>query len=231
VPPLPVSSTQVQPPGLFALTGQVAARYAGASHFVRNFVRGKLLTDPATPAILRLASACGGFGVVTDLGCGRGQVGLALLTTGLAERVQGIDLDAGKIGDATRAATGLPAGFAVADLGQAAVPEADTVLIFDVLLQMPEPAQRGLIARMAAAARRRIIIRAFDPDCGWRAGLGVAMEQLGRRIRRDGSAFRPLPLREIAAPLQAQGFRTSVTPCWDWTPLPNVMLVAERTNP
>jgi SAM-dependent methyltransferase len=214
--------------GLLALTGQVAARYAGASRYARNFVRGKLLTDPATPAILRLARQAGGFGVVADLGCGRGQVGLALLTAGLAQAVQGLDLDPGKIADARRAAAGLPADFAVADLGRAAVPDCDTALIFDVLLQMPEAAQRGLIARMATAARRRIVIRAFDPDCGWRAGLGSAMEEAGRRLRRDGSAFRPLPLAELAAPLRAQGFRTSVTPCWGWTPLPNVMLLAER---
>lgn len=227
---MPTASASLRPPGLIALTGQVAARYAGASRFARNFVRGKLLTDPATPAILRLAAGCGGFGAVTDLGCGRGQVGLALLAAGLAGRLHGIDLDAGKIADASRAASGLPAVFAVGDLGRAAVPAADTVLIFDVLLQMPEAAQRRLLGRMAAAARRRIVIRAFDPDCGWRAGLGAAMERLGCRIRRDGSAFRPLPLRALADPLEVAGFRTSVTPCWGWTPLPNVMLVAERDD-
>jgi SAM-dependent methyltransferase len=223
-----MSGSDIAPPGLLALTAQVAARYGGASRYARNFVRGKLLTDPATPAILRLARAAGGFGVVADLGCGRGQVGLALLTAGLAQAVHGLDLDPGKIADARQAGAGLPADFAVADLGRAEVPDCDTALIFDVLLQMPEAAQRGLIARMAAAARRRIVIRAFDPDCGWRAGLGRAMEEAGRRLRRDGSAFRPLPLAEIAAPLRQAGFHTTVTPCWGWTPLPNVMLLAER---
>jgi predicted RNA methylase len=63
-------------------------------------VRGKLLTDPATPAILRLARAAGGFGAVADLGCGRGQVGLALLASGLAQSVVGLDLDAARIAEA-----------------------------------------------------------------------------------------------------------------------------------
>jgi SAM-dependent methyltransferase len=215
-------------PGLLELTGRVAARYSGASRYARNFVRGKLLTDPATPAILRLARQAGGFGVVADLGCGRGQVGLALLTAGLAQSVHGLDMDPGKITDARRAAVGLPADFVVADLARATLPACDTLVIFDVLLQMPEAAQRDLIERMAAAARRRIVIRAFDPDCGWRAGLGTAMEEAGRRLRRDGTSFRPLPLAEIEAPLRAGGFHTSVTPCWGWTPLPNVMLLAER---
>lgn len=219
------------PPGLLALTARVASRYGGASRWSRNFVRGKLLTDPATPAVLRLASEAGGFGSVADLGCGRGQVGLALLLAGLAERVEGLDLDPAKIADANAAAAGLPARYAVADLGTAEVPESDTVVIFDVLLQMPETAQRPLLARMAAAARRRVIIRAFDPDAGWRARLGAAMEAAGMRIRRDGSHFRPLTLREVAAPFEAAGFRTRVAPCWGWTPLPNVMLVAERIAP
>src|SRR4051794_15315743 len=189
-----MSLAATPPPGFLRLTGKAAARYPGASHFSRNFVRGKLLTDPATPFVLRLAAASGGFGEVTDLGCGRGQVGLALLTAGLATRVQGLDLDPGKIADAARAAAGLPAGFAVADLGRAAVPAADTIVIFDVLLQMPAPAQRGLLDRIAAAARRRIVIRAFDPARGWRSGVGVAMERLGCLVRRDGSTFLPLPL-------------------------------------
>ncbi len=219
------------PPGLRDLTGRVAARYTTASKWSRNFVRGKMLTDPATPAVLRLAHQAGGFGEVADLGCGRGQVGLALLLAGLAERVAGLDLDPAKIRDAAAAAAGLPATFAVADLSTAAVPPCDTVVIFDVLLQMPEAAQLPLLHRMAAAARRRAVIRAFDPDAGWRARLGAGMEELGCRVRRDGSTFRPMTIAQVAAPFEAAGFRVSVRPCWGWTPLPNVMLVAERIAP
>ncbi|WP_424813603.1 methyltransferase domain-containing protein [Roseococcus sp. YIM B11640] len=218
----------VEVPALRPLAARVVDRYAGCSRYARGFVQGKLLTDPATGAILRLAAAKGGFGRVADLGCGRGQVGLALLLAGLAESVAGLDLDAGKIADAKRAAAGLPAGYEAADLALAPVPPCDTVLIFDVLLQMPVRAQLDLVARMAEAAQRRVVIRAFDPDCGWRARLGSAMEEAGRRLRRDGSAFEPLPLARLEAPLRERGFQTRVTPCWGWTPLPNVMLVAER---
>ncbi len=111
------------------------------------------------------------------------------------------------------------------------MPDCDTAVIFDVLLQMPEPAQLPLLHRMAAAARRRVVVRAFDPDAGWRARLGSAMEEAGRRVRRDGSDFRPLTIRRVAAPFEAAGFRVSVRPCWGWTPLPNVMIVAERPAP
>lgn len=215
---------------LHQLTGQVAARYAGASRFAQGFVRGKLRTDPATMAILRQA-ATAPFGRVVDLGCGRGQLGLALLLAGLAEDLTGLDRDAGKIAEATAAARGLPARFGVADLGTAPLPDCDTLLIIDVLLQMPEAAQHALLGRMVAAARRRILIRAFDPDCGWRATVGFAMERLGRRVRRDGVEIRPLPLPVLESTLAAAGFAVRVTPCWAGTPLPNVLLIGERPAP
>ena len=211
-----------------ALSGQVAARYGGASRWSRGYVRGKLLADPATNAVLRLAAAAGGLGHVVDLGCGRGQIGLALLTAGLAESLIGLDLDAGKLVEARQAAAGLPARFEAADLAMATVPAGDTVLAFDVLYQLPAPAQHRLLAQMAQAARRRVVIRAFDPACGWRAKIGLAMEHAGRTLRGGTTAIRPLPLAAIAAPFRAAGFSTRTLPCWGWTPLPNVMLVAER---
>jgi SAM-dependent methyltransferase len=223
-------------PDLDALTRTVVGLYAGASRFVQGFVHGKLRTDPATAAVLRLAAASP-FGVVADLGCGRGQLGLALLAAGLAERVHGLDRNPAKVADAARAAAalgGLGAGaacFAVANLAAAPVPHCDTALIIDVLLQMPEPAQRALLGRVLPAARRRVLVRAFDPDRGWRARVGFAMERMGRVARRDGVAIAPLPLPALRAIFEAEGFAVSVAPCWGRTPLPNVLLVAERGGP
>ncbi len=224
--PPPVGG-DISPADLDAIARRVVGLYAGASRFAQGFVGGKLRTDPATVAVLRHAAAAP-FGAVADLGCGRGQLGLALLAAGLAARVEGLDRDGAKIADAARAAAGLPAAYAVADLAAAPVPECDTALLIDVLLQMPEPAQRALLARVAAAARRRVLVRAFDPDRGWRARVGFAMERLGRAVRRDGVEIAPLPLRTLAAPFEAAGFAVSVAPCWGRTPLPNVLLVAER---
>ncbi len=214
---------------LAALAGAVSARYAGASRFARGFVDGKLRHDPATPALLRLG-ARRPFGAVVDLGCGRGQLGLALLAAGSADRVTGLDRDGAKLAEARRAAAGLPADFAEADLAAPglALPPCDTLLMVDVLYQLPEAAQRPLLAAAARAARRRVLVRAFDPDRGWRSAAGLAMEVLGRAVRGDRNAIRPLPLADIAAPLEAAGFAVSVSPCWGNTPLPNVLLVAER---
>ncbi|MEN0074610.1 MAG: methyltransferase domain-containing protein [Paracraurococcus sp.] len=213
---------------LDAVAAQVAGRYAGASRFARGFVRGKLRRDPASAAILRRAAAAP-FGEVVELGGGRGQLGLALLLAGHATRLTGLDRNAAKITEAQAAAVGLPARFSVADLATAPVPDCDTVLLIDVLLQMPEPAQRALLTRAMAAARRRILIRAFDPDRGWRARLGFAMERLGRQVRGDGVEIRPLPLPVLRGLLDAAGFTVDIAPCWQGTPLPNMLLQAERT--
>jgi SAM-dependent methyltransferase len=214
---------------LAALAATVSARYAGASRFARGFVEGKLRHDPATPALLRLA-ARRPFGAVVDLGCGRGQLGLALLAAGLAERLSGLDRDAAKLAEARAAAKGLPADFAEADLAAPGLtlPPCDTLLMVDVLYQLPEAAQRPLLAAAARAARRRVLLRAFDPGRGWRSAAGYAMEVLGRAVRGDRNAIRPLPLPAVAAPFEAAGFAVSVSPCWGNTPLPNVLLVAER---
>ena len=211
-----------------ALIAAVAARYAGASRFTRGYVGSKLRRDPATAAILALAARVGGLGEVADLGCGRGQLALALLLSGAASRVTGLDYEAEKVAEARAAAAGLPAAFAEADLTAAAVPPCDTALLVDVLYQLPEASQAPLLDRMAGAARRRVVMRLFDPDQGWRSAFGMAMERAGRAIRRDGAAVRPMPVSAVAARLEAAGFRCRVAPCWAGTPLPNVLLVAER---
>jgi SAM-dependent methyltransferase len=214
---------------LAALAAAVSARYAGASRFARGFVAGKLRHDPATPALLRLA-ARSPFGEVVDLGCGRGQLGLALLAAGLATRLAGLDRDGAKLAEARAAAAGLPARFAEADLAAPGLdlPACDTLLMVDVLYQLPEPAQLPLLLAAARAARRRVLVRAFDPDRGWRSAAGFAAEVLGRALRGGRNAIRPLPLAAVAAPLEAAGFAVSVSPCWGNTPLPNVLIVAER---
>jgi SAM-dependent methyltransferase len=211
------------------LAAAVAARYAGASRFAQGFVAGKLRHDPATLALIRLAAERP-FGDVLDLGCGPGQLGLALLASGLATNLTGLDRDRAKLAEARQAASGLPARFAETDLTAPAIifPDCDTLLMVDVLYQLPEPAQRPLLLAAARAARRRVLIRAFDPDRGWRSAAGLAMEVLGRALRGDRNAIRPLPLAALAAPFEAAGFAVSVSPCWGSTPWPNVLLVAER---
>ncbi len=213
------------------LAGQVAARYRDVSRTERGFIRGKLRGDPAVAALLALGAARP-FGRVVDLGCGRGQLAIALLLAGAAEEVAGLDIDAAKVATARAAAEGLPAHFEVADLAHAPISACDTLLMIDVLLQLPLPSQDGLLARIAASGAARIAIRAFDPDRGWRSAVGFGMERVRRLLGGDrglAGAVAPRPLPEIAAPLAGAGYRVEITPCWAGTPLPNVLLLAERS--
>lgn len=208
------------------LADAVAARHRG--RFAQGFVRGKLRADPVLPALLALPP----LGEVVDLGCGRGQLALALLLAGRADGVTGLDLDAAKIACANASAAGLPARFAVADLATASIPRCDTLLLIDVLLQLPHGAQRALLERILAAAPARIVIRNFDPDRGWRSAVGFAMEHARRVLGADlgrAGALAPLPLRDLATPLEDAGYRVTISPCWAGTPLPNVFMLAQRT--
>jgi SAM-dependent methyltransferase len=208
-----------------ALAGAVAARYRG--RFPQGFVRGKLRGDPVLPALLALPP----LGQVLDLGCGRGQLAIALLLGGRADGVEGLDLDAGKIAHARAAAQGLAARFAAADIASAALPAADTVLLVDVLYQLGDAAQDAVLARAAACARRRVLIRALDPDVGWRSGLGRGVEVVRRALGADlgrRRAIRPRAVAALAAPLRDAGFVVDVLPCRAGTPLPNVLVVAQR---
>lgn len=208
------------------LRRRVTARYA--DRFARGYVRSKLRRDPVQAAVLSLAAA-EPMGTIVDLGCGRGQLALSLLDSGLADSVTGIDWDERLLSAAEQAADGLPATFIRDDLRNAAVPAADTVMIIDVLVQMPVDAQLAVLRRMAAAARRRIIIRAFDPNRGWRSRVGLAMEgglwAFGAYRR---ASIRPLPIETIIGLLAEAGFDARVAPCWQGTPLPNVLITAGR---
>ncbi|MFO1035832.1 MAG: class I SAM-dependent methyltransferase [Geminicoccaceae bacterium] len=213
------------PEAAAALAARVAARYRDRGRFARYYVAGKLRHDPALAAILAL----GPLGEIVDLGCGRGQLGLALLEAGAARNLHGLDWDEAALADASAASGGLPARFTRADLARAEIPGGDTVMLIDALYQLPAGAQPGLLDRAAAAARKLLLVRALDPERGWRSRVGLFMEGglwVSGRYRR--AAIRPMPVPRLRAALEAAGFAFSVEPCWGRLPLPNVLVVARR---
>ncbi len=208
---------------------RTARRYAVCGRFTRHYVASKLKRDPVHRALLRRAGP-DGYGVVADLGCGRGQVGVLLLEAGAAAAVTGLDRAGPALADARRAAAGLPYVAQMRDLAQDPFPAAcDTVLLIDVLYQLgPEPARR-LLAAAAAVARRRILVRTLDPGLGWRSRLAVVLERLGRLgWPHSGRHVVPLPVDALCALLRECGFDTEVSPSWQGTPFANVLVDARR---
>ncbi len=211
------------------LVDRVVRRYASCGRSVKGYVRGKLRRDPVHADILALAGR-EALGHVIDLGCGRGQLGVALLEAGFARSVLALDRADAPLAQARSAAIGLAFAANRIDLAEApALPAADTVLLVDVLYQIDPAAQDRLLARIADAARRLVLIRTLDPARGLRSRLTLGFEQAVRLISpHSGLHVRPLPLARIATPLQAAGFTVAVAPCWRGTPFSNVLLTARR---
>lgn len=190
-------------------------------------MRGKLARDPLAPALLA-AGGGEGLGDVVDLGCGRGPFAALLLASGRASKVLGLDRNARLLAQARRALAAYPFAAREADLATlAAVPACDTVLLLDVLYQLPAGAQLRLVTLAAAASRRRLLIRTPDPAPGWRARLTDTLERAARPFwPHSGGCVEPLPPGLFAERLARCGFEVETAPCWAGTPFANVLLTA-----
>ena len=207
---------------------RTAQRYARATkrRASLHYVRAKLLRDPCTRAIFDRAP----LGDVLDLGCGRGQLALFLLESGAATSVLGCEWDATKLDLARRAADGLEARFTCGDVRDAEVQPADTVLLVDVLHYFSIPEQDALLTRAARLVRPggRLLVREASAGHGVRSFLTQLFERIGRALRINRGerlVFRDVA-RAFVPVLEASGMVCAVEPCWEGTPLSNVLLIA-----
>jgi uncharacterized protein (DUF2062 family) len=201
-------------------------RYAKAPRGDRFYVAAKLRSDPV---VERLAALDGDFGEVLDVAAGRGQLALFLVDAGRASRAAGFDWDERKTRVAAEAA-GDQGQFESRDLRGSELPSADTVLLIDVLHYLPRAEQDALLERAAAAVRPggRVIVRELDPSRGLRSKVGALAERIATRTsynRGAGLEFRSVP--EIMAELEKRGLSCQLD-SGSGSPLPNVMIVAER---
>ena len=208
---------------------RTARRYHGGRRFTRHYVASKLRTDPVHRAVLAMAAA-EPFGDVIDVGCGRGQLGLALLEAGGAHSVVGLDWAGRALDDVRLAGTGLPFMAHAQDLAaDATVAPCDTALVIDVLYILRQGQALRLLTAVAAAARRRVLVRTLDPGQGWRSRLHLALERLGRPVwPHAGAVVDPAPVSTLTQVLVHAGFAVTVAPCWAGTPFANVLLDAVR---
>jgi SAM-dependent methyltransferase len=227
---MPADFSRSQPD--FAATfQQVAQRYRGCSRFARGYVNAKLRRDPVHRDVLALA-ATEAFGEVVDLGCGRGQLALALLEAGLARSVLGLDRNPAHLEQARCAAQGLEFRAALQDLAETQeIPPTTTVLLIDVLYQLEERPQMALLNAAARAARERVLIRTLDPDRGVRSTLTLGLERILRHVSpNSGDHIEALPLGRLARVLAEAGFAVASAPCWKGTPFPTVLLIGRRAG-
>ena len=202
-------------------------RYASARHADRMYVASKLRTDPLVGQLAELDLR---LGRVIDAGCGRGQIGLLLLELGAASSLVGWDWDDHKIRVA-RTAAGSAARFECSDLLKHEWPEADSVLLIDVLHYLDRSRQAELLERAAGslAPGGRIMLRELDKSAGLSAWFGMLFERMAVKVSYNrGAMLEFRTAAEIAEQLSALGLRVQPDAAWEGAPLGNRLMIAER---
>lgn len=196
--------------------------------FTRHYVAAKLRMDPVNAEILALAAG-EPFGRVIDIGCGYGQLGVALLEAGLAQSVLGLEHRTTALSQAIRASAGLAFTVEARDLSYISfLAQADTVMLVDVLYQLAPDAQTNLLAAAIRAAGR-VVIRTADPAIATRFRLGQAAKRLfGRVWATSGPYGQSCGPDALSATLRAAGFAVTIISCSRGTPFANVLIVGRR---
>jgi SAM-dependent methyltransferase len=201
-------------------------RYYDAKRGDRVYLRTKLAFDPIFEQLERLPEP---LGDVLDLATGRGQVALFLWELGSTTSVVGVDWDARKVAVARIAADG-DATLRDGDIRSIDLPEADTVLLIDVLHYLPPEEQDALLARAAEAVRPggRLLVREVDPTRGLKSRVAMLAERIATRTAYNRGAT--LAFRtpgEIVETLSRLGLDAHVE-SGRKNPLANAVIVAER---
>lgn len=230
-----------------ALVDAVAARYRPAGRFAFHFARGKLAGDPVFAGLLAdgllAADAARGRGLdIVDLGCGQALLAglLSVEVDGAPPRPPlrryfGVELMPRDVERARAGVAGWPGVDVVqGDLRTTVWPQADLVVILDVLHYVPPEAQREALERVHASLRDggRLLLRVGDAAAGWPFRVSQWVDRTVTLVR--GHRVPPTwcrPVAEWETLLRSLGFTVRARPMHAGTPFANVLLVADRRPP
>lgn len=191
------------------------------SRWLQGYVRGKLRTDPAYPAVLeRLQERPQ---PALDIGCGLGLLSFYLRELGYAEPVLGVDCDAKKIAKAAKIAAREYPGLSFAPTDAREVtPDYSAIIMLDVLHYLSGESQQELLTAVAERVPPGgiVIIRNAPNDGSWRYRLTYLEELFVRAIGwiGGGGIIHFPTVEEIAAPFRRCGFAEEIQPLWGGTP-------------
>jgi len=218
--------------------------YRRAGTFAWHFARGKLGRDPVFHYMVS-EGLIAPRAHVLDIGCGQGLLTSLLRACHLSARqgqwprqwprppeearVTGIDMSALDIQRA-RTSLGDSAGFVCGDMRQTPFPEADAVVILDVLHYVAVPEQNEVLARVRRSLSRGglLLLRVGDASQRHRFRFSQWVDALV--VWGRGHPVRPLfgrTLAEWSAHLESLGFEVRSQPMSQGTPFANVLLVAK----
>lgn len=209
------------------------------------FARGKLSIDPIFYAMLRTGAIPPQVRLL-DLGCGQFLLASLLLAARrqyesgvwprgwpeppVPDKLTGIELDAQSAAWA-RKALGDRVTVHVADLSRADLPDADVILLFDVLHYLGDKEQVALLDRIAHSLRGggKLLMRVADTEAGWRFRLTRIVDQstVLMRGRLSGNFF-CRTIGDWSNLLLRHGFRIERQPMSQGTPFANILLTASR---
>jgi SAM-dependent methyltransferase len=228
-----------------ALIEAAAASFRPAGRFAWHFARGKLRRDPVFMALMARGAFPDGARVL-DLGCGQGV--LFALLVAAAQRheagawpapwpapparlaMRGIDLRAEAVRRA-RIALGENAAFEHADACEAALGEADVIVMMDVLHYLAPARQEALLDAIAAALPRggRFVTRVSDAAAGVRYAVTRAGDWMVTLARgTPWPRFHCRTAADWSVLLERRGLRVRAEPMSAGTPFANVLLDARR---
>jgi SAM-dependent methyltransferase len=218
-------------------------RYRSAGRFARLFARGKLSFDPVFRHMLEHGLIAPRARVL-DIGCGQGllasllQACAALDRQSLwpaawaaapsASRFIGIELMPLDVKRA-KAALGDTADFICGDMRSTPFPDADAVVILDVLHYISVPEQDDVLTRVRRAlpAGGRLLLRVGDAS----SRRGFLASQWADALITFVRGHRRMPhfgrtLVDWLATLDSLGFDVRSQPMSEGTPFANVLLIA-----
>lgn len=228
---------------LRVLVNAAARPYLRAGLYPYFFARGKLGADPIFTAMLRTASIPDRARIL-DLGCGQSLLASLLLAArrqyqaGMWPRgwpeppgplqLLGIEMNARRA-EWARVALGAGISVQTADLRNAALPDADVVVLFDVLHYLNQGEQVALLDRIAHSLRGggKLLMRVADAEAGWRFRLTRIVDHstilMGGRI---SAQFFCRTIGDWTTLLSRFGFRIEREPMSQGTPFANILLTA-----
>jgi len=212
-----------------ALVRRIAAHFD--TFFLRQYVRGKMASDPLYPAVAELLR--GHRQPLLDVGCGVGLMAFYLREAGVTIPIAGIDHDAQKIEAGRRIAAGYQGiDLTVADARES-LPAGHSVLLLDLLHYFTADVQHRLLQAAAEAVPPGgvVIVRDAVRDGSWRYRITYAQETFARLIGWLKAERLEFPARELVeAPFRERGFDVQVTPLWGATPFNNYLFVFRRSS-
>ncbi len=233
-------------PEFKALLDAASRPYLAAGLYAYFSAREKLRHDPVFFSVLRMGRIPDRARML-DLGCG--QAVLASLLLAAQARFQsglwpaewtappsellllGIEAER-RAARRAQITLGDRAIIHAADLRNAQLPEADVVVMIDVLHYLEMHAQVSLLEKVARSLRGGglLIMRVADISAGWRFHAGTAMDHVGSLLSaRAVSRHFHRPIDEWMQMLDGLGFEPSVEPAGPEKSFANVLLWARAS--